>query len=509
MTLSAAAATWFDKRGISPDVVARMAIYSGKRATNGDDAATVAPDPSGDILVFPFLERGEEVAAKYRARQRPDGSKVLWQRPGGKRTFYNVDILDDPALVDGSAALVITEGEPDALAVMTAGYPFVVSVPDGAPPDKDAHGNVLPPVPKHGDDIDPDHDDKYKFIFNNWDRLKKIKRFVLMTDGDGPGNRLRDELARRLGRVRCAFVVYPAGCKDANEVLLQHGSDAVMRMIQGAVLFPVDGIYRMSEFPDPPQIEPKTTGFRRLDFPVEDPNPALMLDLGLFMTVLGNPGSGKSTWTSQLAGYAAKIHGWNVGIATFDMRIKPQMQKLLRQTFHDKPVSQMTPREVAAADDFIDRRFTFINADSVDDEATPTIDWVLERAHDTLIRNGLDVLVLDPWNEVEHVRGRGESLTEYTGAAIRKLKRFARMYNVLVIVVIHPTKEGALKENLSLYDAADSAHWVNKADYGLIFERDYANGISTCAINKIRYRPLGRRGQIQFAYIEEMELFSQ
>src|SRR5690606_17144539 len=130
-----------------------MGIYSGRRATNGGDAATVVADPNGDILVFPFLEQGQEVAAKYRSRPRPDGSKVLWQRPGGKRTFYNADILDDPALIDGSAALVITEGEPDALATLTAGYQFAVSVPDGAPPDRDAHGNVLPPVPKTGDDI--------------------------------------------------------------------------------------------------------------------------------------------------------------------------------------------------------------------------------------------------------------------------------------------------------------------------------------------------------------------
>ncbi len=43
-------------------------------------------------------------------------------------------MLDDPALHEGRAALVITEGECDALTAIDCGYPFAVSVPDGAPP---------------------------------------------------------------------------------------------------------------------------------------------------------------------------------------------------------------------------------------------------------------------------------------------------------------------------------------------------------------------------------------
>ncbi len=39
-------------------------------------------------------------------------------------------------------------GEPDCLAVLSAGYPFCVSVPDGAPADKDCLGRKLAPVPE-------------------------------------------------------------------------------------------------------------------------------------------------------------------------------------------------------------------------------------------------------------------------------------------------------------------------------------------------------------------------
>jgi twinkle protein len=127
--LSPKAEAWFSARAIDPEIVARMQIYSARRGQDG-----VKPDLSGDLIAFPFFEGGKVVKEKYRGRPNADGSKNITQRPEPKSTFYNADVLDDPAVIDGSHPLVIVEGEPDCLAVLTAGYPFVVSVPDGAPP---------------------------------------------------------------------------------------------------------------------------------------------------------------------------------------------------------------------------------------------------------------------------------------------------------------------------------------------------------------------------------------
>ena len=511
MTLSRKAETWFEARALDPEIVSRMQIYSGKAVQDGD-VRDVKADPDGDVIVFPYLEGGNEISAKFRGKPHSDGSKRMWQRAGAKRTFYNADVLDDPALIDGSAALVITEGEPDCLAVLSAGYPFVVSVPDGAPPDKDAKGNILPGVPRSAD-IDPEQDTGFKFVFNNWERLKRIKRFVLCTDDDGPGHRLRDELARRLGAARCSFVTYPdlKGKKpDANEVLIQHGASAVVEMISGATAMPVRGLYRMSDFPQEPELRPVTTGFGRLDLPVQDGMAGLLLELGLFMTVLGKPESGKSTWTTQLTANLARLHGWNIAIATFEMR-RRQMYRLLQSSYTGKPPEQLTRSEWSKTNDFINQRFTFIHNDSIKDDDDPTIDWILDCAADAVVRDSINVLIIDPWNEADHHRRHGESLTEYTGRAIKKLKRFSQVYNVLVIVVIHPTKEGGLKPTgeLSLYDAADSAHWVNKADLAVLIDRDYKTQWMTVKVGKVRYRATGRRGETQFSYIPEMEIFSQ
>jgi twinkle protein len=498
--LNPKAETWFESRAICPEVVARLGIYSARRGPDG-----VKPDPAGDIIAFPFFENGKVVKEKYRGRPNADGSKNITQRTDPKATFYNADALDDPALIEGTAALVIVEGEPDCLAVLTAGYPFVVSVPDGAPPAADMSGNE-PVAMSSNVDLETD---SMKFVFNNWDRLKKIKRFVLFGDDDGPGYRLRDELARRLGAVRCSYVRYP-DCKgkkaDANEILIQLGPAAIVDAIANAVPMPVRGLYRMNDFPPEPHLNPVSTGFGRLDLPVQKGMAGLMPELGLFMTVLGLPESGKSTWTTQLATNLAKAHKWNIAIATFEMR-RRQIYKLLQAAYSGKDT--LTRQEWDEADKFINDRFTFIHNDSLKSEDDPTIEWILDCADDAVIRDDINVLIIDPWNEADHIRKQGETLTEYTGRAIKKIKRFAQSRNVLVIVVIHPTKEGALKDALSLYDAADSAHWVNKADLAVLINRDYENGTITLKVGKVRYRVTGQHGETQFVYIPELEIFSQ
>jgi twinkle protein len=505
MTVSPKAEAWFGARKIDPEVVARMGIYSAKRVQRGDETEVVA-DAGGDILAFPYFENGVDVSVKFRGRPQPDGSKVMWQRAGGKKVFYNADVLDDPALIDGSQALVIVEGEPDLLAVLTAGYPFVVSVPDGAPADKDAQGRAFPPVPETADDIDPENDQKFSYVANAWDKLGKIKRFVIMADGDGPGERLRDELARRLGRVRCYFVRYPdcAGKKpDANEVLIQHGPEAIVEMIAKATPFPVKGIYHIDDFPPFERPRTFTTGWGRLDLPVTQTGMCgLELATGFFMVVLGKPGSGKSTWTLQLAFNVARMHGWNVGLGSFEVLPVPYVRDILRTHFLQAPRDNWTNMGVRTADEFIKRKFTFFHIDARTDESEQSLEWLLDRAADAVIRDGIKMLVIDPWNELEHARRRDETETQYTARAIRALKKFAMAYDVLVIVVVHPTKSGGDKPqgDLSLYDADGSAHWVNKPDIGLVIERD--DGGSLCIVHgrKFRFSFLGKKGSTSFVY---------
>jgi twinkle protein len=499
--LSQKALTFFEDRGISAENAVRMGIYSARRVTTGGESRVERND-SGEIIAFPFFEHGEVVAEKYRGP-----GKRFSQRPKPRQTFYNSDVLNDPALYYGGTALVITEGEMDCLSVIEAGHPFVVSVSDGAPPARDAEGNLIE-VPENATDIDPERDDKFKFIANNWDRLKSIKRIIIAADADEPGRRLAAELVRRLGRVRCYFVAYPPGCKDFNDVLVHLGTAAVIMVIGAAKPYPVSGVYLFSDLPEEPEFAALTTGWGRLDEFLKVYSPALMVVTGL-------ASHGKSTWTTQLVAQLAAKHSWVIAVASFEMRLKPFVTDKLATVFLDEqPRASWSFADHCAAAEWLDQHFCFI-APEPDCGALHDIGWLLEKAEAAIIRHGAKVLLIDPWNEVEHARRRDETLTDYTNRALRELKDFGRRFDVLIIVVAHPAKSAVNKapEELTLYDVSDSAAFQNKADLGVVIARlgDLAmDRLTGVFVRKVRYQPqVGNIGAIELTFDPGCGLFGQ
>src|SRR5207247_2068618 len=76
-------------------------------------------------------------------------------------------------------------------------------------------------------DVTKDSQGEFDYVFNNRHRLKLIKRFVLATDDDPVGKRLRAELVRRLLPSRCSFVGCAGGCKGLNAVVMTRGAAEV------------------------------------------------------------------------------------------------------------------------------------------------------------------------------------------------------------------------------------------------------------------------------------------
>lgn len=475
---------WFKTRGIKEETLKLTGIYSGRHQSNGD-SFTVEPDPTGEIIVFPYLCNGEEVNAKYRAT-----GKKFYQKYGGYKTFWNCDVLDEPCLKDGSVSLIITEGEMDALAVIECGIPYVVSVPDGAPP---------PVVNARQDEaIEPEHDTKYGYIFNNWDALKPIRTIIIATDNDEPGRRLADELVRRLGRVRCRFVSYPVGCKDFNEVLLQHGADEVNQVLRYAQPYPLSGVYTFAELPPEPALNPLSTGWGRLDQYLKPSIPA-------FMVVTGTAGAGKSTWVNQMVAQMSIEHNISIAIASFEMRINPFISDSLLQVYRYKKGDN-------GAESWLENNFAFIAPEPTKESDQYDVDWLIERATMAVIRYGIRILVIDPWNEIEHAHRKFESQTEYIGRSIKALKRFGREFEVLVILVAHPSKSGASKApaDITLYDISDSANFANKADFGVVIAQTPGSYETNVMITKVRHRPAtGNLGMLTLTFIPEKGMFGE
>ncbi len=473
-TLGQIGVDFFDSRGVSPETVGKFGIYTARRERNG---GLVVPDANGDIIVFPFEDTGLVVAEKYRAP-----GKRFWQRAGGRRTFWNVDALDDPALADGRMPLNIVEGEIDALTAIDCGFPLTVSVPDGAPSvPEGALPNDLDPI-----DVVTENSGKFEFLWNNRERLARIKRFVLALDNDPPGRRLEAELVRRLSASRCSFVTYPDGCKDLNDVRMRDGADAVTRVLNSAQPYPVRGLYRLSEYPERDALQTFSTGWWTLDR-------HLLVFAGEFMVVTAVPGHGKSTWVLNLLVNLAERYGWTAAIFSPEMPTVPHLRDLLRRILRRDD-----------ADHWIEQHVVFIGADPIgrhDDDFD--LDWILDRATDAVLRDGIRVLVIDPWNEIEHARRRDETVTDYIGRSIRALKRFAGQYGVAVIVIAHPTKDvgkDGKARPVTLYDIEGSAHWFNKCDHGVVLTRSPDGPVTEVYVAKVRFQETGEQGTVRLRF---------
>ena len=381
--------------------------------------------------------------------------------------IYNADSLTQPDLAD--QPLIITDSPDACWAATMAGFSRAIAVPSGGVP-------IVTIVAKHGK------------------AMEEVREITLCTYADDYGDNLREDLAAALGRERCRWVKYPKGCMNLAQALKQYGTKGVLETIKRAQWYATPGIYALSELPDPPSNPAFDCGMVGLQ-------EHYRLRRGDFCVVSGVPSAGKSSFVNEVTCRMAEKHDWRTVFASFEQRPKPDHRRALR-TFHAQKLEvDMSEAECAAADSWIDEHFRFLVPDE-DTEAS--LDWLMETMAAAIYRLGAQICVVDPWNELEHVRPRDMTQTEYTGYAIRALKRFAKRHRVHLIVVAHPAKLMRSKDGKypqpSLYDIADSAHWANKPDVGVLIWREGPQpGLPTSiVIAKSRYHDeIGRPGVIK------------
>ena len=410
-------------------------------------------------VAFPYYENGELVNIKYRLAD----EKVFWQVKGCKKVLYG---LDDIA---NESTIVIVEGECDKLALAQAGFKNCVSVPDGAPSKVAEQG---PPS--------PEEDKKFSYVWNCRAQLDHATRILIGTDSDEPGQALGEELARRLGKERCWSLRWPEGCKDANDTLRLHGEEGVRRVLEQPEAFPIRGLFDFRSFQDDilsyyglkdaDERRGVSTGWSTVD-------EYYRVVPGELTIVTGVPNSGKSEWIDALLYNISASSGWCFALCSMEKKAREHGRQLLEKhvgkPFFDAPYARgekrMSQEEVEQGLEWLGERFFLIRHE---DEMLPNIDWILDIGRAAVMRYGIRGLVIDPYNELDHQRPDSRSETEYVSQMLTKIKRFAQHYDCHVWFVAHPKQlQNWRGEAPDLYDISGSAHFINKADNGLVIHR--------------------------------------
>jgi twinkle protein len=105
----------------------------------------------------------------------------------------------------------------------------------------------------------------------------------------------------------------------------------------------------------------------------------------------------------------------------------------------------------------------------------PTIESILEKGASAVMRYGIRILVIDPYNFI-HTDHKGLE-TDAVSDMLTKVQLFAKQHDVAVFFVAHPTKpvERGKKSIVTGVDIAKSMAWFSKADMGLTVFRGDSN----------------------------------
>ena len=451
---------WFEDRGIPIEAAEAEGIVKVCRKMPQTERVE-------KCIVFPYIENGEPVNRKYR-----DGAKHFMLEKDAKLIPWRIDRIRD------TMECIITEGEMDALSFVVAGREDVISVPNGAQ--------------KNLTYLD-------EFIETHFENKARI---YIAADTDAKGLELRNELVRRFGEEKCRIVTYGEGCKDANELLLKHGAEALRKSLAEAQDVPLEGIFTAEDVREELEAlfekglqKGAVLGMGELD-------DLLSVEVGRLMIVTGIPGDGKSEFLDEMAVRFSLKYDWRCAwFSPENFPVTLHHPKLIEKLIGKRFMKGlMKPMEFEAAVGYLSHNFFDILP-----EEGYRVDTILEKAETLVRRKGIRVFILDPYNCLEHQIPTGQSETQYINEFLEKLRSFARRKQVLVILTAHPTKmkRDPLTKQFpvpTMYDISGSAAFFNKADFGIAIERDRTKNVTRVHVQKVKFRHLGQPGVASFQY---------
>jgi twinkle protein len=444
---------WFKLRGINKNTLQNLKISEGSEwmPQTGKEENTIK---------FNYFIGNDLINIKYR-----DGRKNFKLFKGAEKVFYNINSIV------GYNSCIIVEGEMDVLSFHEAGIRNVVSVPNGAT----INNNNL------------------DYLDNCIDYFDDKEKIILAVDKDEAGQALQQELIRRLGAEVC-FIIDFDDCKDANEYLLKYGTERLSKLVQKAKAVPLENVTTFND------IEGEITDFVENGFKkgyqvgLQNFDEIFSTYTGQFITVTGIPSSGKSDFVDQMVVGYNQNYQWKTAFASPENAPTfLHAHKLMRKVWQDMPQkSDIGGAKWQSIAKHVNENFFFIDMERY------TLESVLKKGAELVKRKGIKCLVIDPFNKVRDVNCKTEDVNRYTMEYLTKIEIFAKKYDVLVIVVAHPTKmykdkDGKIEEP-TMYNIKGGGEWYDASYHGLLIHRDYDNKTVKAKVLKVKFQNLGENG---------------
>ena len=394
---------YLKKRGISSEIAKKYEITI-KQETN-------------NILVFPFYdEKGELQFIKYRKTdfdKEKDKNKE-WCEKDCKPILFGMKQCNEKF-----GRLVLTEGQLDSLSVAEAGIENAVSVPTGA--------------------------NGFTWIPYCWDWLTKFEEIVVFGDCEKGKITLLDDISKRFpNKVKHVREADYLECKDANEILLKHGPDAVKKAVENAIALPVNKVLSLADVENVNifELQKLKTGLKELDDTLYGGIP-----FGIVCLVAGKRGDGKSTLTSQIMGQAVE-QGYNTFAYSgelpnylykswFDFQIAGRNH--ITENNKDGRINRFitNPNQKLINDWYREKAFIYDNRIVEDDEQEDLLKTITQ----AIMQYGIKVILIDNLMTAMYIdEKQGSDKYDQQGRFVRALTKIALQYDCLILLVAHRRK---------------------------------------------------------------------
>lgn len=451
-----------EHRGISEQTLIDLKVSEGKKWM---------PKAKSEIQVieFNYYLHGELINIKSRGKD-----KDFKFEKDCELILYNLDS------VIGKSWCVIVEGEPDACAVHESGIKNVISVPNG----------FTLPRPDGTSTIVTNYLDDYYHVFENMDKI------ILAVDNDEAGQEGQKELIRRFGAEKC-FIVDFEDCKDANDYLLKHGKENLANQITLAKQVPLDGVVTISD------VEQELK-----DFWINGAPKGMVIDLEGFddcasfvfkqyTLLVSAPGSGKSDFIDHIVAKLSINYGLKTAVcSTENQPIHFHYDKIVKKILGYRPSKEsINSNSVNNTLSFIKEHYYHVET-----EGRFYLEDVLSKFRELVMRKGVRIFILDPFNKIKLKKTDRKDVNAYTEEYHLMLDEFCKKHDCHIFLVLHPIKlskkEGSDKTFImpTAYDCKGGGEHFDMS-YNIIgMVRDYEHNLVKIRTLKWKFQHLGTSG---------------